>query len=132
MVNAGVKGFKCFLVHSGVDEFPCVTENDVRLAMQQMQGTDAVFLVCIMYWTRDGAVVRALAPHQYGLGLIPGLGVLCGIILHIEFVVGSGPHSESFSLGSQVFPSPLKPTFPNSKLLIWNLRATGLSVVTDC
>ena len=46
MVSAGIKGFKCFLVHSGVDEFPCVTENDVRLAMMQMQGTDAVFLVC--------------------------------------------------------------------------------------
>lgn len=45
MVNAGVKGFKCFLVHSGVDEFPSVTESDVRLAMEQMQGTDAVFLV---------------------------------------------------------------------------------------
>lgn len=46
MVNAGIKGFKCFLIHSGVDEFPCVAENDVRLAMKQMQGTDAVFLVC--------------------------------------------------------------------------------------
>ncbi|CAH3193373.1 unnamed protein product [Porites evermanni] len=44
MVNAGIKGFKCFLIHSGVDEFPCVAENDVRLAMKQMQGTDAVFL----------------------------------------------------------------------------------------
>lgn len=48
MVNAGIKGFKCFLVHSGVDEFPCVAENDVRLAMTQMQGTDAVFLVHVM------------------------------------------------------------------------------------
>jgi hypothetical protein len=23
-VAAGVCGFKCFLIHSGVDEFPCV------------------------------------------------------------------------------------------------------------
>ena len=30
-----------------------------------------------------------------------------------------------------VFPSPQKLTFPNSNL-IWNLRAKGLSVVTDC
>ena len=50
MVNAGVKGFKCFLVHSGVDEFPSVTESDVRLAMEQMQGTDAVFLVMFNYY----------------------------------------------------------------------------------
>lgn len=49
MVNAGVKGFKCFLIHSGVDEFPSVTESDVRMAMEQMQGTDAVFLVCVTY-----------------------------------------------------------------------------------
>ncbi|KAL9966763.1 hypothetical protein ACROYT_G024882 [Oculina patagonica] len=44
MVNAGVKGFKCFLIHSGVDEFPSVTESDVRMAMKEMQGTYAVFL----------------------------------------------------------------------------------------
>lgn len=47
MVKAGIKGFKCFLVHSGVDEFPCVAEDDVRMAMKQMQGTDAVFLVFV-------------------------------------------------------------------------------------
>ena len=42
-----LRGFKCFLVHNGVDEFPCVVKNDVRMAMKQMQETDAVFLVCI-------------------------------------------------------------------------------------
>lgn len=54
MVNAGIKGFKCFLIHSGVDEFPCVAENDVRLAMKQMQGTDAVFLVCSLASNKVG------------------------------------------------------------------------------
>ena len=49
MVNGGIKGFKCFLIHSGVDEFPCVAEDDVRMAMKQMQGTDSVFLVCSIY-----------------------------------------------------------------------------------
>ena len=29
MVKFGVCGFKCFLVHSGVDEFPCVDEYQV-------------------------------------------------------------------------------------------------------
>ena len=32
----------------------------------------------------------------------------------VEFVVGSHLCSESFSSGTQVFPSPQKPTFPNS------------------
>ena len=33
MWEAGVFGFKCFLVPSGVDEFPPVTEKDLRAAM---------------------------------------------------------------------------------------------------
>ena len=33
LVDAGVRGFKCFLVPSGVDEFPPVGERDLREAM---------------------------------------------------------------------------------------------------
>ncbi len=33
MVDAGVTGFKCFLIHSGVDEFPHVTREDLDAAM---------------------------------------------------------------------------------------------------
>jgi allantoinase len=33
MVDAGVTGFKCFLIHSGVDEFPAVTREDLERAM---------------------------------------------------------------------------------------------------
>jgi allantoinase len=33
LVDAGVRGFKCFLVPSGVDEFPAVGEDDLREAM---------------------------------------------------------------------------------------------------
>ena len=33
LIDAGVRGFKCFLVPSGVDEFPRVTEADLRLAL---------------------------------------------------------------------------------------------------
>jgi len=33
MIDAGVRGFKCFLIHSGIDDFPNVTEADLRLAM---------------------------------------------------------------------------------------------------
>ena len=34
-----------------------------------------------MSMNRDGAVVRALASHQYGPGSIPGLDVICGLSL---------------------------------------------------
>ncbi len=33
LVDAGVRGFKCFLAPSGVDEFPAVAEDDLRAAM---------------------------------------------------------------------------------------------------
>lgn len=33
LIKAGVRGFKCFLIHSGIDDFPNVTEADLHLAM---------------------------------------------------------------------------------------------------
>ena len=45
MVELGVKGFKCFLIHSGVDEFPHVTESDLRRAMPEIARLDSVLLV---------------------------------------------------------------------------------------
>ena len=33
LIDAGVRGFKCFLVPSGVDEFPAVDERDLREAL---------------------------------------------------------------------------------------------------
>src|SRR5947208_14552824 len=34
--EAGVFGFKCFLVPSGVDEFPHVSESDLRVALPEL------------------------------------------------------------------------------------------------
>lgn len=42
---AGVVGFKCFLVPSGVDEFPCVTEADLRTALPELKRLNAVLIV---------------------------------------------------------------------------------------
>lgn len=44
MVQGGVAGFKCFLIHSGVDEFPHVSDADLHATMKQLQGTDSVLL----------------------------------------------------------------------------------------
>lgn len=43
--EAGVVGFKCFLIHSGVDEFPNVTEEDLRAAMPELARLGAVLIV---------------------------------------------------------------------------------------
>jgi allantoinase len=45
LTDAGVLGFKCFLVHSGVDEFPNVTEADLREAMPELARLGAVLIV---------------------------------------------------------------------------------------
>ena len=45
LLGAGVRGFKCFLIHSGVDEFPNVTEGDLRIAMTRLAELGAVLLV---------------------------------------------------------------------------------------
>src|SRR5213594_659170 len=43
--DAGVVGFKCFLIHSGVDEFPNVTEPDLREAMPELDRLGAMLIV---------------------------------------------------------------------------------------
>jgi allantoinase len=43
--TAGVVGFKCFLVHSGVDEFPNVLESDLREAMPELARLGAMLIV---------------------------------------------------------------------------------------
>ena len=43
--EAGVVGFKCFLVPSGVDEFPKVTEDDLLIAMPALARLHALLIV---------------------------------------------------------------------------------------
>src|SRR5881398_3847696 len=43
--DAGVVGFKCFLIHSGVDEFPNVTESDLHEAMPELARLGATLIV---------------------------------------------------------------------------------------
>ncbi|KAF8235995.1 allantoinase [Tricholoma matsutake] len=44
LLDAGIKGFKCFLIESGVDEFPCVLKADLEKAMHVLQNTSTVLL----------------------------------------------------------------------------------------
>ena len=55
-------------------------------------------------------MVRALASHQWGPALNPGVDAICGLSLLL--VLSLAPRG--FSPGTPVFPSPQKPTFPNS------------------
>jgi allantoinase len=43
--EAGVFGFKCFLLHSGVDEFPPLDKADVEQAMREISNFDGLLIV---------------------------------------------------------------------------------------
>jgi allantoinase len=45
MLEAGARGFKCFLVHSGVEEFPNVNERELYEAARELAPTGAPLLV---------------------------------------------------------------------------------------
>jgi allantoinase len=45
LVDAGVPGFKCFLIHSGIDGFAWVDEADLRLALDRLRGSGLPLLV---------------------------------------------------------------------------------------
>ncbi|KAJ9098073.1 hypothetical protein QFC20_006021 [Naganishia adeliensis] len=62
LVKAGVKGFKCFLIESGVDEFPAVSEEDVRRAMKALNNTPKGGL--ILFHAEMGDPVHGLGTDQ--------------------------------------------------------------------
>ena len=45
LAKAGVAGFKCFMIHSGIDGFAWVNESDLRTALAKLRGTKLPLLV---------------------------------------------------------------------------------------
>ncbi len=45
LIRCGVPGFKCFLIHSGIDGFAWVDEADLRLALGKLRGSGLPLLV---------------------------------------------------------------------------------------
>ena len=66
---------------------------------------------------KGGAMVRVLFSHRCRPGSNPGVDAICGLSLLL--VLSFAPRG--FSPGTPVFPSPQKPTLPNSNS-IWNAR----------
>src|SRR5207245_950317 len=59
LARAGARGFKCFLVPSGIDEFPAVAESDLRGAMQRIAPLGLPLLV---HAELPGPLARATPP----------------------------------------------------------------------
>ena len=100
--DAGVVGYKCFLVHSGVDEFPNVTESDLRAAMPELARLGALLIVhaevpgpidsaCCQAWDGNGGNrsyqtflhSRPRAAENEAVDLMIRLGRETGCRIHI-------------------------------------------------
>jgi allantoinase len=64
MLDDGVLGFKCFLVHSGIDEFPNVTIEDLARAMPILERRGAPLLVHAEL-EHDHPAAEAASPADY-------------------------------------------------------------------
>ncbi|MGB0033866.1 MAG: allantoinase AllB [Candidatus Acidiferrales bacterium] len=70
--DAGVFGFKCFLAPSGVDDFPHVTEENLRAAFPELAATGAPLLAhAELPGSIEGAVAKLAkaAPRRYATWL---------------------------------------------------------------
>ena len=65
LYRAGVVGFKCFLIPSGVDEFPHVTEADLRSAMPELTRLGALLIVHAELGHADNSFTSAAEPTRY-------------------------------------------------------------------
>nr|WP_253820927.1 allantoinase AllB [Agromyces terreus] len=62
LVDEGVFGFKCFLLHSGVDEFPPVTADEMEQAMEVIAEAGSMLIV----HAEDAHVIDG-APHPHSV-----------------------------------------------------------------
>ncbi|KAK9380530.1 uncharacterized protein V2V93DRAFT_370938 [Kockiozyma suomiensis] len=67
LVDAGVRGFKCFMIESGVDEFPAVDESDIETAMTKLAGSGSIFMFHAEMLPADGEPVlsKDLSTTEY-------------------------------------------------------------------
>ena len=93
-----------------------ITTSSCKICLRELQNYagshEDIYVVSEVFsWgARDGAVVGALASHQFGPGSNLGVDAIRGLSLLL--VHSFAPRG--FSPGTPVFPSPQKPTFPNS------------------
>ncbi len=65
MVDAGALGFKCFLCHSGIDDFPRSEASDLRVAMPILRARQVPLLVHAELEAELPAALAASNPRDY-------------------------------------------------------------------
>jgi allantoinase len=69
MAAAGARGFKCFLCHSGIDDFPKVTRHDLERAMPELRRAGVPLLVHAELEDELAAVPESGDPRAYATWL---------------------------------------------------------------
>ena len=80
-----------------------------------VETTGSRFSICQLQTSKGDTVVRAIASHQCGLGLNPGINAISGLSLLLVLSLAQ----RGFSLGTPVLLSPQNTILPNSSS-IWN------------
>lgn len=63
LLSAGVRGFKCFLIDTGIEEFPRVSEGDLHMHMPHLQNSVMIFHAEMQ--TASSPARRQLNPRSY-------------------------------------------------------------------
>lgn len=86
LIDGGVLGIKAFLIHSGLDEFPAVTQNDLHAAMPILATRRVPLLVHCELQSESNAPIHHSNPRAYREYLIsrPAQWELDAIELMIE------------------------------------------------
>jgi allantoinase len=63
LIRAGVAGFKCFLIHSGIDGFKWVDESDLRIALEKLRGAGLPLLAHAEVAGPVGTATATLEAH---------------------------------------------------------------------
>lgn len=102
MAKAGARGFKCFMCHSGIDDFPASTAIDLRLAMPELRRAGVPLLVHAELESELLAVPADADPRAYATYLHsrPKLSEDRAISLLIDLVRETGCRAHVVHLSS--------------------------------
>ncbi|KAM0275763.1 hypothetical protein ACHAQH_007423 [Verticillium albo-atrum] len=104
LVEAGVRGFKGFLIESGVDEFPAVSSTDVALAMETLKGTPTTLMFhAEMIPPIADSVGDAVQQSQ------PPLAPLGELTSYDTFLASRPPSFETYAIDQILSLAPIAP-----------------------
>ena len=103
--DAGVFGFKCFLLHSGVDEFPPLDPDQLEAAMREIASFDGLMIV---HAEDAHAIEHAPTAHGEQLPRLPRLATHAGPRTSRSPTSSSSPGGPAAGCTSCTSPAPTR------------------------